>query len=175
MGKYSNLKSELTGFSNDPSYQERIDNEKEKVRSEIEETDRPLTITNFGMTLVEAKLEKKRLEELVKEQNLRIEALNQLLVDRLEAEDYGTFKLNNGVSFSIKDDVYCGVTDKVSFHNWIRENDLEDLFSVHYQTMASMTKERLIKGEEVPPGITPYFKQSITVRGIKGLGEENGN
>jgi hypothetical protein len=38
--------------------------------------------------------------------------------------------------------------------------------------MNSMVKTSLIDGKEVPPGIETYFKQSITVRGIKGLEQE---
>ena len=100
--------------------------------------------------------------------------MSQTLVDGFEAEDYTNLKLGNGVSLSIKDDVYSYLKDKPAFHAWIRENGLEDLFSVNYQTMSSMVKTKLIDGEPIPPGIEPYFKQSITVRGVKNLGDQEG-
>jgi hypothetical protein len=169
MGKYSNLKSSLTAFSAEPEYQQKVNAEKERVRLALKEAGETITAMSFGGILIQAKLEKARLEALVKEQNLIIESMNQELVDYLDSNDVVSLKMGNGISMSIKDDVYCSVSDKISFNQWIRDSGLEDLFSVHYQTMASMVKNKLIDGEEIPPGITPYFKQGITVRGVKNL------
>ena len=71
--------------------------------------------------------------------------------------------------------VYSYVKDKMAFYGWIRETGQEDLFSVNYQTMNSMVKTSLVDGKEVPPGIEPYFKQSISIRGVKNLnGDQEG-
>lgn len=172
MGKYSHLQGQLTKFTTEPEYQDKVNAEKERIKTLLTDAGENPDAFNFGHFLIMAKQEKKKLEDLEKAQNLTIEAMIQELVDLLEAEGYTNLKLNNGVSLSIKDDVYSKVTDKQAFHQWIKNNQLEDLFSVNYQTMNSMVKTSLIDGKEVPPGIETYFKQSITVRGIKGLEQE---
>lgn len=168
-GKFSGLKDQLTHFSAEPEYQSRVNMKKQEIKTYLQSKDYPLSATSFGRILVSARLEKARLEDLVKEQNLIIEAMNQELVDQMESNEMINIKLADGVSLGIKDDVYCSVDDKEQFHAWIKANGLEDLFSVHYQTMSAMVKARLVEGEDIPPGIKPYFKQSIIVRGIKSL------
>jgi len=172
MGKWSNLKSELTKFEPEPTYQEKVTTKKVEIKSAILACDEKIGPNSIGQVLINARMEKTRLETLVKEQNLVIAAMEQELIDYLEGGDLLLVRLNNGVTLSINDDIYCQVSDKEAFHQWIRKNHLEDLFSVHYQTMASMVKERLNSDEDAPPGITPYFKQSIRVRGIKDLEKE---
>jgi len=166
-GKYSALKGSITKFSVELEYQEKVNAKKEEVKGELSAKGLSPTASNLGLILVQARQQKDALEDLVKAQNLVIEAMNQELVDLLESLDFTSLKLGSGVSISIKDDVYCSVRDKHAFHAWIREQGLEDLFSVHYQTMSSMVKEALLEGKETPPGVDPYFKQSIMVRGGK--------
>lgn len=164
-GKYSHLKGQLTKFTGEPDYQEKVNKKKDQIKDEITSQGEKINLKSLGQVLVAARLEKERLEELVKEQNLIIAAMDQELVDMMESLDFNSVKLETGVSLSIKDDVYCNVQDKTSFHQWIKENNLEDLFTVHYQTMSSMVKEALTSGKPIPPGIGTYFKQSIMVRG----------
>lgn len=169
-GKYSRLKDSLTRLSLEPSHQEQVEDMKLRIKEKVHDTyERFATPTDFGNTLINAKLEKLRLENLIKHQSLIISACEQVLVEFLEDSDITSIKMGNGVSLSIKDDVYTQVSDKIAFHQWIRDNGLEDLFSVHYQTMASMVKDRLMNNEDIPPGITPYFKQGITLRGVHNL------
>lgn len=171
-GKYSSFKGQLTKFSGEPEYQDRVNKKKEEIQGAIIAQGKTPNPTNFGATLVEARLEKQRLEDLVKAQNLIIEAMNQTLVELLESENYSSLKLNNGVSLSIKDDVYCTVVNKKQFYDWIEETGQQDLLTVNYQTMSSITKSNLIAGEPIPPGIGTYFKQSISVRGAGKNDEE---
>lgn len=171
-GKYSHLKGQLTTYSSEPEYQDRVNAERERIKGILKENSRPLSAASYADFLIMAKLEKARLEALVKEQSLTIEAMSQELIDRLEGDSITALRLVGGIALSIKDDVYCSVFNKVEFHNWIREQHLEDLFTVHYQTMSAMTKQKLQAGEPIPPGIEPYFRQSIVVRGIKALEKE---
>lgn len=166
-GKYSHLKSSMTKFTVEQDYQDKVNKEKERVIASLKTDGDAVSSANFGFVLVEARNEKSRLEDLIKEQNLTIEATTQMLVERMESEDYTSLKLTGGISLTIKDDIYANVSDKVAFYSWIRQTNQEELFSVHYQTMAALAKTALTEGTEVPPGITPYFKQSITVRGGK--------
>jgi hypothetical protein len=171
-GKYSHLKGQLTSFSGEPEYQDRVNSKKEEIIKILQDQEKKVTTSNLGALMVESRIEKARLESLVKEENLIIAALDQMLVERMESESYTSLKLSNNISLTIKDDVYCTVKDKPKFHSWIRSTGQEDLFSVNYQTMSSMTKTNLIDGDPIPPGIDVYFKQSIQVRGVKNLEQE---
>jgi len=171
MGKYSILKGRLTKFSGEPDYQERVNVEKDRIREALTECGEKHNAKSFGRFLIQARIEKASLEAQIKEKNLTIAAMDQVLVELLEAETMTSFKLENAVSMSIKDDVYCSVSDKPLFYDWIDKNGLEDMYTINYQTMSSMVKQRLIAGEEIPPGVETYFKQSISVRGVSNLDE----
>ncbi len=168
-GKYSSLKGQLTKFSGEDGYQERVNRKKDSIKDQLRSADYPINIHSLGRILVEARQEKSRLEELVKEQNLIIAAMEQELVELMEGEDFSSVKLSNDVSIYIKDDVYVTVKNKEEFHNWVRETDQEDLLTVNYQTMSALVKNRLIESEPIPPGVSAYFKQSISVRGAKNV------
>lgn len=171
MGKYSAFRNQLTKFTEEPSHQEKVNEMRAKILADLKLTNDEPTMFNLGYVLVQARLEKARLEARVKEENLKIEAMTQVLVDKLESEDYTSLKLTNGVSLTIKDDVYCSVSDKVKFYDWIEETSQQDLLTVNYQTMSALTKTLLIDGKEAPPGVSTTFKQGITVRGAKGLSD----
>lgn len=174
MGKYSSFKGKLTQFTQEQEYQDRVNEMKAEIIQSLEATlGRNPTLTDFGNRLVRARLEKVRLEALVKAENLVIAAMDQTLVDQLEDQSYSNLKFENGVTLSIKDDVYSKVSNKPVFHTWISESGNEDLLSVNYQTMNSLVKNSLLEGKEIPPGIDVYFKQSIAVRGMKGLNEQD--
>jgi hypothetical protein len=174
MGRYSKFKDDLTKFSEESTYQDKVNSKKNELLSLLTKEKLNHSPSNLGNLIIAAKLEKKKLQALEKEQNLVIEAINQILVERLESEDLAKVSLSNGVTLSIKDDVYCTVRDKPAFYEWIKSTGQEDLFTVNFQTMSSMTKSMLVEGKEIPPGIKTYFKQSIHVRELKGL-EDDGD
>lgn len=168
-GKYSHLKDSMTKFSGEPEYQERVNRKKDEIKTTLLTEGTPVSAANLGLVLVKARREKERLEELEKAQNLIIEAMTQELVELLESQDFTSLKLGNGISLSIKDDVYCTVKDKALFLKWIDDEGLRDLLTVNYQTMSSMVKTKIIEGEQIPPGVETYFKQGIMVRGGKDV------
>lgn len=108
--------------------------------------------------------EKDELEERIKKLNVELEALSQLLITDMEREGTDLFRLQTGESLSIKDEPYVSIANKDVFLGWIKQNNMEDLLTVHYMTMSSMTKDRLVQGLEPPPGLKVFLKQSITRR-----------
>jgi hypothetical protein len=152
MGKWSKLKASLARFVEDPTWQARIDLEKENYLAD----NRTARCRHYA----EAREEKKRLEERVLELNTSLEALSQLLVEDLEAE-LETKITNHLGTFSIKDDPYPVVQDRLAYLHWIREQELEDLLTVNYQTTAGQVKDRLEKGLTLPPGINVFMKSKI--------------
>lgn len=171
-GKYSHLKGSMTKFSQEPDYQTKVRAKRDEIKKNLQDEDYPVNVKTMGVVYKNARNEKDRLEDLIKAQNLIIEAMNQELVELLEASDFTQVKLGSGVSLNIKDDVYVTVKNRQEFLAWIDEEELTDLLTVNYKTMESLVKNRIIDGQEVPPGIDTYFKQSIQMRGGKNDSEE---
>jgi phage host-nuclease inhibitor protein Gam len=159
MGKYSKYKDTMTRFQQEPSWQEEIDKHKKELATQKN--------ADIASRYSELKDQKKELEEKIKAMNAELEACSQILVDRLETDGTSSFKLTNGTSFFIKDDPYSSVQDKPALYKYLKENGMEDLFSVNYQTLSAIMKERLENGEELLPGVAVYMKTSIQRRTSK--------
>lgn len=187
MGKWSNLKEKFARFVQEPSYQQKVDVDKAVLRNHnlkpadwlkevrilqaavksLAETPQALAgrKTSPGRghwceALVVAKMIKDLAEDLDSIANLRIEACCQLLIDNLEGEDESKV-VNSLGTFSIQDSPYPSVKDRTSFLTWISETDQEELLTVNYQTMAALVKDKLTKGEELPPGVEVFVKSTI--------------
>ena len=64
-------------------------------------------------------------------------------------------------------DMYVRPLDKNAFHNWLREENLDDLISeaVNPSTLKAFTKKRIKAGKPIPDGllkVTPFTRASIT-------------
>jgi len=155
MGKYSFLKDKLTRFVDpDGDYNRKIEARKQQLLKNSPPNEA------LCDELATAKAEKKRLEESTSAVNLTITALEKILAERFE--DAGTLKLSTGSgTFSIADDPVIQFPDKHAFNSWVREQGMEDLLSVHYQTAAGIIKEKLLKGDPLPPGTAVYMSVGI--------------
>ena len=171
-GKYSHLKNSITKVQQEPEYQQKVNAKKDEIKAKLLQRGLTININNLAIEHVRIRAEKARLEAELKSIQIEVEATQQELVDMMEAHDFTSVKVGVGVSIFIKDDIYCTVKDKPAFMKWISENDMEDLLSVNYQTMAAVTKGRIVEGQPVPDGIDTYFKQSIMVRGASNVDEK---
>lgn len=154
MGKWSGLKKTLERVPEDPSWQQKID----LVKATL-----PTTIKELGEVYLAFRAQKEELEAQAKELNITVEAAQQALVSLLEEQGLPKVTLEDGHTLSINDDVYTKVEDKVAFLQWLDENDLNDLLTVHYQTMNGLVKERFESKppKPVPPGLKAFIKSGI--------------
>jgi hypothetical protein len=116
--------------------------------------------------LAEAKTNKELHEALVKKDNEKIEAINQLMNVLFEDAGYTSFKLPDGRTFFQKQDVYVSVEQKEEFYAWLDANveDPDSLYSINYMTAASLVKTRIEEGKELPPGVKVFIKESVQIR-----------
>lgn len=155
MGKYSHLKGKLTQYVNDDaSWVERVD----ARRKELLE-DQPTSETLCGL-LMDAKTEKAKLEETKTSLSCSIEAIEKILVERMEDQGLKQIKTSRG-TFSIKDEPIVQFADKAAFHAWIRDTGQEDLFSVNPRTAEGIVKNMVLEGKEPPPGSKIYMDIGI--------------
>ena len=155
MGKYSHLKGKLTQFVNDDaSWTERVDARRKKILE-----DQPTSDVLCGL-LMDAKAEKSRLEEQKTSLSCDVEALEKILVERLEDQGLTQIKTSRG-TFSIKDEPIVQFVDKGELNKWIRATGQEDLLSVNPKTAEGIVKNMVLEGKEPPPGSKIYMDVGI--------------
>jgi hypothetical protein len=192
MGKWSSLKGAVPSAPVDSDFQGRVNAAKSETRFRttdgheytvaemmeqnivlqaedvVEFSLERLTPQELAVRFCKLRDEKDALEAQEKKLNLQLEAIQQLMIPKMEQSGMDLFRLTSGDSLSIKDEPYVSIADKGTFLNWIKSSGQEDLLTVHYMTMSAMTKERLQNGQEAPPGLKVFLKQSLTRRRARG-------
>lgn len=100
-------------------------------------------------------------------------ALTYLFTNRFEEDDVTSMKFANGVTLGESVEPLPNVKDRQLLIDWIKETGQEELLTLNYQTLASITKQALLEGKPVPPGVEVFMKQKLTARGLKAKGESN--
>jgi len=146
MGKYSHvlegLAKEVRG---DASSRERVDEIKEKLDGH--------SSAELANAYGALRLEKANHEALEKDLNLRITAVEETLWSKFEDEEITSLKLKNGRTVRVEVAPVAKVIDKLSLAQWVRDNGLERLLSLHASTVTSLSNERLLAGEPLPSGV----------------------
>jgi hypothetical protein len=119
-----------------------------------------------------ARARKRQLEEEVSLCSTEMEAMSQLLVQNLQNSETQSVHLNTGETVFVQIEVYPANVDKDQLRAWVMVEGMLELLTVNYQTLAGLTKERLINGQEPPPGVEVFLKSKARVRG--GNASENG-
>lgn len=78
-------------------------------------------------------------------------------IQNITIKDIGNFYLNRSLFPQIEDPVKC--------HQWLKEKgDFESLLSFNTNKFKSYYKEKMELGEELPEGVTQFFKVEVRVR-----------
>ena len=164
-GKYRHLRGKLAAFENPPDWQEKVTVSKKSYLK--------LDTVELGREFASFKTQKSNLEANIKELHTELEALSQMIVERLEAGDMEAIELADGIKVGIKDEPYVSIDDKEKFYAWIKKTKQTKLLTINFQTLNGMTKEMLIAGKSNPPGTKVFLKTSAKVTGIKSTNGEN--
>lgn len=100
-------------------------------------------------------------------------ALTYLFTNRFEEDDVTSMKFASGVTLGESVEPLPNVKDRTALVNWIKSTGQEELLTINYQTLASMTKQLLLEGKPIPDGVEVFMKQKLTARGLKAKGETN--
>jgi hypothetical protein len=95
-------------------------------------------------------------------------ALTYLFCQRFEDEDVTSMKFASGVTLGESVEPLPNVRDRTALISWIKSTGQEELLTINYQTLASITKQALLDGKPLPDGVDVYMKQKLNARGIKG-------
>jgi len=154
---------ELSKFVENPDYAQKIKIEQKKFK-------RAQGLDALATELFEAKRQKLAAEAVLAKINLKIAAVEGLLLDQMESEDIRKFELVGGGTIFKKSTAYPIVKDKSKLFQWIKKMKLVSLLSVHHQTLKAVVNERLSNGEGLPDGVEAFLKDSIGHR--NGMGEK---
>ncbi len=153
MGKYSHLKGTLEKFQEEPKYQQRVE-------------ERKAEFTGFsGGALAgafhRAKIRKREIERLLREQNLTITALEQMLVKDLESQGYTSTRHERAGLLSIQDKPYTTIIDQPAMVEWAEQTGRRPLLTINYQTMSGIVNTMLSEGTAPPKFVKVYMKAKI--------------
>jgi hypothetical protein len=147
-----------------PIYQDAEDPERVELLNAIKDSIAGDSIVNIAENFSNLKKEKTKLEDELKAINLQLEARNTVLVERLENEGMQSLKLSSGENFYLSDEPYAQMKDKVRFNDWLLENDMDELRTIHWQTLNGLVKERLEVGEQIPEGVDVFMRTKVVMR-----------
>lgn len=175
MGKYTALKKTLPAlppeikFEDGAAYQEKVDRLKAELLSKTREE---LAEAYKACCVVEEEI-KKDTSEL----NVQFEALNQLLVEQMNASGLTSFKLASGGSFSLRDKPRTTVEDKQACREWFEQRGLKEMLNVHPSSLSAMVNGILenplepnpdnpdeMRPKALPAGIKIYMDTSVEMR-----------
>lgn len=139
---------------------ERLD----KIKVDINAEYGNLTASFLAGLYIDYRQQKEQKEEELKEVNELIAAVSELITVVYEEEDVTSVKTSIGKSVSVQSEPVGKVVDKQAFWKWCRENDLQEQMHLAYQTMNTLMKERLLKGEPEPEGVKAYVRDKIVLR-----------
>ena len=107
---------------------------------------------------------KDEIEEKLSDVNQELEALSQLLIDKMEDEDMHSFKAEDGTTIFQKTAVYPKVVDKEVAFAWIKKNKQEHLLSIQHMSLKAFCKDLLEQGNELPGGVECFLKTTVGSR-----------
>jgi hypothetical protein len=92
---------------------------------------------------------------------IRVEALERLLITRLEADGATSIGLASGEKFRLDDQPTAKVLDVDAFLAWIKANGMEHLLTVHANTRKAIATERYTAGLTETPGLELGLRTTI--------------
>jgi hypothetical protein len=153
-----NIVLDAPAFPNDPSNKMRV---------------RDLDTTQLCDLYVRLRKELAEKEVQVSVLETQKAALTYLFTNRFEEVDVTSMKFANGVTLGESVEPLPNVKDSTALKSWIKETGQEDLLTLNYQTLASITKQALLEGKPIPPGVEVFMKQKLTARGLNQKGDTN--
>lgn len=165
-GKYAGVIDTLPRLlATEASYQDKVNIVKaEIIRKVRENTGMPPSGSFLAARYDEQREVKDKIEDELSAVNLELEAYSQLIVDQFEAEGVSNVRLDTGPMIGVQMEPYAQVENRDTCREWAISNGLERSLMLPWQTLNSISKEKLLKGEPPPDGVKIYAKAKIVRR-----------
>lgn len=113
---------------------------------------------------IELRDEKDKAEEVVKDINVDLSAIEQLIAEHFEAKGVEAVRTVDGM-LSVYVEPYASVVDHDALLAWVKEQGLERNLRLPWQSMNSLTKQLLEDGQPEPDGVEIYAKTKFKLTG----------
>jgi hypothetical protein len=156
--KYEDLVKTLPRWTpaNEPSRQEKLDAVKAALKAHPEGT----TVAGLAAVYHKYRREKEVLEKKEAEVNLYLDVVSELMAEEFEAQGVEALRTPT-FKVSVYLDPYASVQDRDTFRQWCMKEGLERSLQLPWQTLNSLTRQRLLDGKPEPEGVTVYAKPKI--------------
>jgi hypothetical protein len=109
-----------------------------------------------------ARAEKDVLEEKESKLNAKIAALEELLAENVKATSREVpFTFDDGARIEVSDQLSVKCADNDAVLAWVKKNELQRLLSINPARLASLTKEAIENGTEIPEGVAINSYQQV--------------
>lgn len=153
-GKYAEVLEELPkSFGEEPARQVKINAIKAEIARDAKEKEIELTGAELTRRYGEARAEKLRIALLEKANSLVLSSYEQLLAERFERDETSRVVLNDGGAVTIYYEPHAKLVDGAANRKWCMENGYENDLQLMWSKLNSITKERLLAGEDEPTGV----------------------
>ena len=159
MGKWAKLKDSLQRFMPEPTFQEQILTAKKSWKA--------LKPNELGEALKAQKIRKMQLEDEVKDTNVQIEALSEMLIEWMNLQEIDSFRLATGGVITNVVTPYPTVVDEDKLLAWLGQEEPTERLKLPWPTLARIVRERLEQGHPLPEGVDVFYKEAAQVYGGK--------
>lgn len=160
MGKWTNLRGKFPlRVPGEQAYLEKVDAEK-TLRASV-------PLGELMAEFEELNHKKDEHADAIKEINVKLEALQQLLIGQFDDLGVSSLKTQSGRTLYQQVEPEPSVVDQQRLEQYIAENpDLDYLYRVNHQSLKSLVKGLLEEGRdaEVPPGVSVFLREKIGSR-----------
>lgn len=175
----------LTATSeDDPTWQDKIDRAKAAIVKELGGATSTLLAAGYR----KCRLVKDALTEQLKLVNVEEEAYKQMIAEAYENDGITSLTLGSGEKVRVQPEPYAQVADRDLFRRWCatpsserfsyreRQEDgtvadvevqgggLAESMAIAWGTTNALLKERMLVGEEPPPGVKPFVKVGLRLQ-----------
>lgn len=164
MGKWDKFKGKLERYV-DPDIKraDKVQARREQIEKKLAETGREVNPMELCKEFVSQRAQKDMIEEELKDVDLTIEALTQMIVDGFEDHDMSALVMSNGYRVALHSEPRPSVDDRAAYRKWLIENGYEDSLTLPWQTTKAMVKNLLENGEAQPDGVSVYLAPKLLV------------
>src|SRR5271168_4683741 len=132
-GQWAPYRKKIPAYKLEESQQQKVDAAKLALLGTTK--GEGANVKRLSALLAKEDKKKKDHEQKIKELNVNITALSQLIVEVFEDEQLENVHLRNGAVVRLSDGLYPHMKDREKFFAWIKKNKRADLLSVHASTL----------------------------------------
>lgn len=164
-GKYADVVARLPRQLEEPTYQEKVSLTKAKILElwENEEVGPP-TAAGLAREYEKLRNSKTEVEDELGKVQLQLTAIEQLLVDQYEVEGVSSVKLADGSYVGVQFEPTAQVVDRTAVRMWAIANGYEELLTLAWSSLNSITKDLLLNGQPEPDGVKASTRVKFVLR-----------